>query len=303
MQVCGFWPLLRRRPFGGMPPPMEVPAAIFVMAADTRPNAPDPRHALEQREEAFGRGLAALERMTEGPVFVVLSEGSKDLVSKVAGTAIRTITCGARHPQGLAGICIHQAFPAGLAAPVWDVHAEDVAELGDLLSTGELPMRRLVPITGAALKEARTVRTHPGADLRQLTQRLVAPGPHVLMSGSQLDGRVSQWLGPRHRQVTVLPREAPQGRPHWLVAALTETAKPKPAIPTAALDQSLGASVPAAPFVRALGAGDEEAAMRLGLLSFLEDDVALADYAVNAGGELRFQLREMLRHVRTEYAA
>ncbi len=39
--------------------------------------------------------------------------------------------------------------------PVWDLHAEDVAALGDLLDTGIVPMTRLVSVTGAALREAR----------------------------------------------------------------------------------------------------------------------------------------------------
>ena len=104
-----------------------------------------------------------------------------------------------------------------------------------MLQTGELPMTRLVRIAGAALREARTLRTHPGADLRQLTQRIVQPGSHVLWSGSHLDGRPARWLGQRHRQVTVLPRPAPPPRVHWIAAALSATAGASPVIPTAAL--------------------------------------------------------------------
>jgi Na+-transporting NADH:ubiquinone oxidoreductase subunit A len=123
------------------------------------------------------------------------------------------------------------------------------------------------------------------------------------MSGSHLDGRIARWLGIRHRQITVLPREAPRRRPHWLIAALTESAGVGPAIPTAALSQSLGASLPAAPFIRALGAGDDEAAMNLGALSLLEEDIALADFVLGGGGGIMLQLRAMLDRIRVEYAA
>jgi len=303
MQSAGVWPRLRRRPFGDMPAIGEVPAAILVMRADTRPYAPDPEWDLNGREAAFARGLAALGRLTDGPVFVCRPgvAASPDLSAE--RTDIRWIACGPRHPQGCAGIRIHQAFPAGLDAPVWDIHAGDVADLGDLLESGELPMMRHVRIAGAGLREGRCLRTHPGADLRQLTQRIVAPGPHVLISGSHLDGDPARWLGQRGRQVTVLPRAAPRPRPHWLIAALTESASTRPAIPTAALSQSLGAAVHAAPFIRALGAGDDETAMTLGLLSLLEEDVALADYTLGAGGGIMAQLRAMLERIRTEYAA
>jgi len=302
MQGAGVWPRLGRRPFGGMPSAGEVPAAIVVMAADTRPFAPDPREALQGREAGFARGLNALESLSEGPVFVVWQGARPPQIPDTAGD-IRHLRCGPRHPQGSAGIRIHGDFPAGLEAPVWDIHAEDVADLGDLLETGSLPMLRTVRVAGAALREGRRLRTHPGADLRQVTRAITRPGPHRLLSGAHLGGRPTRWLGQRDRQITVLPERAPPPRRHWLVAALTETAGARPVIPTAALGQSLGGAMPAIAFLRALGAGDDEAAMDLGLLSLLEEDVALADYTIGAGGALMRQLRAMLDRIAVEYAS
>jgi len=306
MQNAGFWPRVRRRPFGGMPLRDEGPVAIFVMGADTCPHAPDPQKDLDGREAALVRGLAALGQLSDGPIFLCWPENvaRPDLSTMdTAGTDIRWIACGPRHPQGSAGIRIHHSCTAGLDAPVWDLHAGDVADLGVLLETGELPMMRHLRIAGVGLREGAQLRTHPGADLRQLTQRIAAPGPHVLMSGSHLDGHPAKWLGQRDRQITVLPREAPPPRSHWLIAALTESATTRPAIPTAALDQSLGKVVHAAPFIRALGAGDDDAAMALGLLSLLEEDIALADYTLGAGGAIMDQLRAMLERIQAEYAA
>ncbi|WGH78570.1 Na(+)-translocating NADH-quinone reductase subunit A [Jannaschia ovalis] len=300
MQGAGVWPLLRRRPFGGMPARDETPAAIVVMVIDTRPFAPSPALAIEGREEDFARGLSALERLTDGPV-LVCQPADAPVIGAARGR-VRGVGCGPRHPQGSAGIRIHQTFPAGLDMPVWDIHAEDVAALGALLATGELPMTRRVHIAGAALREAQVLHTHPGADLRQLTRRILQRGPHDLISGSPLDGHSAQWLAPRHRQVTALPRDAAAPRRHWLIAALTRSGH-APAIPTAALTQAFGKALPAAPFIRALSAGDDETAMKLGLLSLLEEDVALADYVLSQGGRLGSQLRAMLDRVQAEFAA
>jgi Na+-transporting NADH:ubiquinone oxidoreductase subunit A len=147
------------------------------------------------------------------------------------------------------------------------------------------------------------VRTHPGADLRQLTQRHVERGPHVLMSGSPLDGHMAHWLAPRHRQVTVLPRDPATDRPHWLAAALSRASRANPVIPSAALTQSVAAAFPVTPFIRALSAGDDETAMKLGVLSLLEEDLALADYVLSQSGQLTAELRAMLDRIQTEYAA
>lgn len=313
MQGAGVWPWLRRRPFGGMPAAGERPAAIAVMAIDTRPFAPDPRDALQGREAALARGLDALARLTDGPVLVCQPQGAPLAGVETGNGArarngtgtgrLRIVECGSRHPHGLAGIRIHDLAPAGIGTPVWDIHAEDVAALGDLLETGILPATRLVRIAGAALAEGRLLRTQQGADLRELTQRIALPGPHVVLSGSPLDGHEAHWLAPRHRQVTVLPRQARAGRRHWLKAALTRSGLPAPVIPTAALTHAFGAALPAAALVRALSAGDDEMAMKLGVLSLLEEDVGLADYVLGGEAHLAGLLRGMLDRIRTEFAA
>ncbi len=302
IQGAGVWPLLRRRPFGGMPAVDERPAAIVVMAIDTRPFAPDPQRALKGREDEFARGVAALTSLTDGPVFVCAEAGMPLPVQELGGR-VHSIACGHRHPQGLPGIRIHDLAPATIEAPVWDIHAEDVAALGALLDTGRLPMLHHVRVAGAALREGRYVRTQPGADLRELTHRCTQPGAHILMSGSPIDGHEAHWLAPRHRQVTVLHRADRKERPHWLVAALTRSATPAPVIPTAALTQAFGAELPAAPFVRALSSGDDETAMNMGVLSLLEEDVALADYVLGGEAHLAESLRGMLDRIRTELAA
>lgn len=303
MQGAGLWPRLRRRPFGRMPPAEERPAAIFVMAADTRPLAPDPALALEGREEALARGLGALALLSDGEVFLCRPAGREHAAQGDAEGGARLVTVGPRHPQGLAGWRIHDLCPAGIDVPVWDIHAEDVADLGDLLATGLLPETRLVTVAGDAATEMRVLRCQPGADLRGLSHGAVRPGPHMLLAGSPLDGREARWLGPRVRQVTVLPQPPRPQRPHWFLSALTRSSIAPPVIPTAALEQAFGGAVSAAAMVRALASGDDETAMRFGVLSLLEEDVALADYV--AGGEARLSalLRGMLDRIETEFAA
>ncbi|MCV2868679.1 Na(+)-translocating NADH-quinone reductase subunit A [Defluviimonas sp. WL0002] len=303
MQGAGFWPLLGRRPFGGMPAPDEIPKAIVVMAADTRPLAVDPRLALENRQESFAKGLDALAGLTEGPVFVCQSPGPKLFDGRPGGDRLRVVNCGPRHPQGLPGLRIHDLFPAGIATPVWDIHAEDVAALGELLDTQMAPETRLVHVAGPALRESRLLRTQPGADLRGLTYRLALPGAHDLLSGSPLDGRQAHWLGARDRQVSVMPRENAPARRHWLWAAMARSARPAPVIPTAALTQAFGAALPATALVRALTSGDDEAAMALGVLSLLEEDLALADYILGGQARLADLLRGMLDRIEKEFAA
>ncbi len=299
----GLWRSLRARPFGHVPLPADVPCAIFVMGLDTRPLAPSPRAAVAGQEEAIAQGLAALTRLAEGPVFLCQDRGAPLVAPTAAADRVRIVTAPSTHPHGLAGHQIHRHRPASIAQPVWDIHLEDVAAIGVLLTTGLIPQTRLVTVTGPALREAREVRCQPGADLKQLSHGLVRPGPHEVLSGSALDGREAHWLQGRDRQATVLETAHRPNRPHWFQAALARASRPKPLIPTAALDQALGGALPAMPFLRALASGDTETFTRLGGLSLLEEDVALVDYVTRAEPGTRALLAAMLDRVATEEAA
>ncbi len=295
----GFWPRLRKRPFGRIPSPLERPSALFVMALDTRPEAPPPALALEGREEAFAQGLRALSGLADGPVVVCHDDALPNSVSGL-GDGIIWRKVLPVHPHGLAGLQIAALHPARTDHQVWDVHAEDVADIGEFLTSGLLPETRLVSVSGTALREPRLMRCQPGADLRALCFDVVKPGPHRLLAGSYLEGVESRWLGTRARQVTALSGAAAQNRQHWFSAALRSAGRPVPIIPTAALEQAFGGLIPSAALVRAIASNDSETATRLGALSLIEEDVALADYVTSANPRLADMLRAMLDRVAEE---
>lgn len=295
----GLWPRLRKRPFGRIPSPLERPSALFVMALDTRPDAPPPVLALKGREEAFAQGLRALSGLADGPVVVCHDDALPNSVSGL-GDGIIWRKVLPVHPHGLAGLQIAALHPARTDHQVWDVHAEDVADIGEFLTSGLLPETRLVSVSGTALREPRLMRCQPGADLRALCFDIVKPGPHRLLAGSYLDGIETRWLGTQSHQVTALSGSVPKIKQHWFSAALRKAGRPLPIIPTAALEQAFGGLIPSAALVRAIASNDSETATRLGALSLIEEDVALADYVTSANPRLADMLRAMLDRVAEE---
>lgn len=303
VQAGGLWPLFRSRPFGHIPKPGENPAAIFVMAADSRPEAPSPALAVRGREEAFARGLSALTLLTEGAIHLCYDKVFAAGVETFKITRVIPSLVGNSPSHGLAGFQIALRHPPALAAPVWDIHAEDVASIGDFLADGMVPETRLIAVSGSALRETRVVRCQPGADLRALCYDILKPGPHRLLAGSALDGREARWLGPWRRQVTAVPCPGEVPRQHWFSRALKGASRPLPIIPTAALDQAFGGILPAAPLARAIASNDAETAIRLGALSLLEDDLALADFVTAASPRLSSMLRALVDRIAREEGA
>ena len=300
LQESGLWRNFRSRPFGREPHPAETPTAIVVMAVDTRPAAPDPRLALAGREADFERGLGALLTLSDGPVYVVQSSGADLADAGAFAERVRIVRSDGQHPWGLPGFQIHQIHPAETGKPVWDAHAEDIAGFGAFLATGLVPETRLVSIAGSALREQRYVRCQPGADLRGLSHGLVRPGRHTILSGSALDGHEARWLGSRHRQTTVVSGDAGGSRQHWFLSALQGASRPLPVIPTAAVDQAMGGDLPAAALLRALSSGDTETAVKLGVLSFLAEDMSLVDYVTGAEPRFTEVLTALLERIEQE---
>lgn len=294
LQSSGLWARLRARPFGGVPAAATNPAAIFVMAVDTRPLAPDPRLALAgENGDRLQLGLRVLRRLCDGPVYLCQGRGPDILA---ADDKVRIVRVGPLHPAGLAGTQIHRSFPAQPNRQVWEIAGEDVAAIGHLLSDGHLPATRLVAVAGPGLRETRLVRCQPGADLRELCYAHMTPGPRVILSGSVLEGREARWLGFRDRQVTVLERHDPMPR-HWLEAALRRASRAEPIIATAAVEQALGGAMPGMALLRALSVGDDEAAAELGALSLLEEDMAQVDYVTAASPRFSDLLRASLDRI------
>ncbi|MDO5647090.1 Na(+)-translocating NADH-quinone reductase subunit A [Paracoccus sp. (in: a-proteobacteria)] len=281
--ASGLWTAIQTRPGGRLADPDIAPSAIFIAAADTRPGAVSPMVGLSADD--LTTGIAALRRM--GPVYVIHD-------GMAAQSDVTMIRAGAIHPGGLAGWHIHAQHPASATRRVWVMDAPDVAALGALIRSGHLPQTRVVAVTGPGLSQARLLRTQAGADLRALVQGAMTPGPKRILSGSVLDGVETRHLRHGDRQVTVTLRDTAPTRGHWFRAALSRASRPVPVIPSAAVDQALPATVPAVPFLRALGSGNDEAAIALGALSLSEPDLALVDYVTGARPRFADLLRGVL---------
>jgi Na+-transporting NADH:ubiquinone oxidoreductase subunit A len=292
LQESGLWRRFTARPFGRIPTGDAMPAAIFVMAVDTRPLAANPRLALDEGSaKSLQRGLAALEALCPGPIFFCQDRGA-DIAPEME--RLHIVRVGDLHPAGLAGHRILDRFPARIDRPIWDIGVDDVVAIGALLEEGILPATRLVAVVGPGLRASRLVRCQPGADLSEICYRSLKPGPTAILSGSVLDGVRARWLGEKDRQVTVLQHSDTKPQRHWLEAALRRASRPEPIIATAAVEEALGGFMPAMALLRALSVGDDEAAAELGALSLVEADLAMVDYVTSAAPRFSDLLRAAL---------
>lgn len=292
---AGLWTALIARPFGRIPDLDAKADAIFVTAIDTRPLAADPFIVLEPGpvRDAFAEGLTALERLTEGPVFVCQGDGV-DLVP--AAGRIRVEKFEGRHPAGLVGTHIDRLFPIAPGRSVWQIAYQDVVAIGRLLQSGRVDGHRVVALGGPGAKRPRLVRVPDGASLDDLLDGEMTAGPKTVLSGPPLGGRPASHLRRRDWQVSVLQRTQPAPPTPlggWF-SRRAHSARPLPVVPTAALDHALGPDLPVVHLVRALAAHDVESAEKLGAAGLLEEDLALVSYAAATGQDFGALLRTTL---------
>lgn len=206
------WWMIKERPFGTVANPDHKPKAIFVSMRDTNPLAPDMDYVLKGREHEFDCGVKALSTLAE--VRVVRAEGP--------------------HPAGNIGTIVAKLAPINKGECIWMVNAQDVANIGRWMLTGEYRPERIVSVGGPAAKAPKHYRLTVGACVKQITDVQLMnkaypmladaeQGGTRVISGSVLSGtRIAAdgYLGMYDQQLTLIAEGDEYEFMGWLMPGL-----------------------------------------------------------------------------------
>ena len=170
----GLWTAIRQRPFGTIANPDDKPKAVFVSAFDSAPLAPDFDFALQGREEWFKKGLEALAKMTGKPVHVCFRPNQK-LAQNLStlNSQLSTHFVKGPHPSGNVGTQIAHIDPINKGEVVWTMNPQDVAVLGELVSTGVYRPERVIAVAGPQIKNPHYYRIKAGACMASIVAEQV----------------------------------------------------------------------------------------------------------------------------------
>jgi Na+-transporting NADH:ubiquinone oxidoreductase subunit A len=291
--ASGLWPSFLARPFGRIPPAGAEPSAIFVTAVDSNPLAADPAIVLSPDLALFERGVEALALLTDGPVYVCQADGPELFP---ATGRIRVVKFDGPHPSGLPGTHIHRLLPVSAKRTAWHIGYQDVVAIGDLLLNRRYRSKRIIARGGEASAKPCLVETRMGANLSDIARADDGDSQALLLSGSILSGRKSDYLGRYHAQVTMLATSGVAGGrslPSRL-RALATSGSIGQMIPLESFDGAMPLDILPVPLLRALSVGDTEIAVRLGCLELVEEDLALMSYLCPGRTDYGGLLRRML---------
>jgi len=322
--ASGLWTAFRTRPFGRIPDPSSRPAAIFVTAIDTRPLAADPIVVIDERGDAFRAGLAALQPLTDGRIYLCQPPGERLPIPE--GARFCAVAFAGPHPAGLPGTHIHFLEPVSLDRTVWYLNYQDVIAIGTLFLEGRLDTERVIALGGEMVRQPRLLRVPLGASIESLLEGELRDGPCRPISGSPLDGRRAvgalAFLGRYHLQVSVLPEPQREERPllGWLNPLLprfslfrvlfsrgepprfttAQQGSPRAMIPTGIFEEICPLELLPTQLLRYLVVGDTDMAQKLGCLELEEEDLALFSFACVGKTDYGAYLRAALDKIERE---
>ena len=172
MLQCGLWSMLRQRPFGTVANPDDKPKDIFVSAFSSAPLAPDYDFVMQGREEALKKGLAALAQLTEGQVHVCFRPNQclAQQFNNSANNQFNIHFINGPHPSGNIGTQIAHIDPINKGEVVWTMNLQDVAVLGELVTTGVYNPEKVIAVAGPNIKNPHYYRVKTGACLAEITK-------------------------------------------------------------------------------------------------------------------------------------
>lgn len=321
----GLWTAIRTRPYSKIPRPDSTPHSIFVTAMDTNPLCAQPEVVLREQAEAFANGLAALARLTTGPVYVCVAPGSSLSFNRVERCQVVEFEGG--HPAGLPGTHIHFVDPVNAEKSVWYVGYQDAIAIGHLFTSGRIWTERVVAIGGPIVKRPRLVRTRLGASTRELLADELEHVTSRVISGSILSGRRAvgplSFLGRYHAQISVIAEGTEREFLGWILPGAdkysainvflsslnrrrsfafttSQNGSPRAMVPIGVYETVMPLDILPTPLLRALLVGDTDAAQALGCLELDEEDLALCSFVCPSKYDYGPILRERLTQIEKE---
>lgn len=208
----GLWPLLRALPFRDMPRPDVLPPAVFVQVGSTEPFQPQPAVYLQENEARFRFGLAVLDRLAEGRVFVAAAAADAEVL-KTLGDLV-THTYAGNYPAHDPGVLLYRTRTEPAANRSWYIDAQDLLLLAELLQTGRYPTARTVVLAGSQAESRQHFQTRLGVPLADLAAGRTRPGNTRFVSGGILTGHATTadgYLGLLEKALHLLPEGHEKG--------------------------------------------------------------------------------------------
>ena len=331
MLQCGLWTSLRQRPFGTVANPDDKPKAIFVSAFSSAPLAPDYDFVMQGKEEMLKKGLEALTLLTEGKVHICFRSDQK-LAEQLStlNSQLSTHFVKGPHPSGNIGTQIAHIDPINKGEVVWTMNIQDVAVLGELVTTGVYNPEKVIAVAGPNIKDPHYYRVKVGACLAEITKvQLTEDNTRMdrIISGDILSGTqiaADGFLGAYDDLVSIIPEGDYYDFMGWLMPGFKKFSfsrtflsgflpkmlkwkfdtnthgDERPLVFTGNFERVFPFDIYPTQLIKACIIGDIELMENLGIYEIEPEDFALCEFIDTSKTDIQAIIREALEKLRKE---
>lgn len=318
---CGVF--FTQRPYGIPANPEDSPRDIYVSAFNTTPMGADYEFILEDKEEHFQTGINALAKLTEGKVFLGVNKKSKSFLHDIKNAEIIRVV--GPHPAGNVGVQIQQTKPINKGEKVWTIRPEDVATIGELLTTGKFNAERTIAVCGTEAKDRQYFKTLIGAEVNSIVGEIDTYKTRII-SGDVLTGDMSDNGGHInffYNELTLIPEGNEYRMFGWLpfkdnnVPSVHNTSlsrllnksfevntslngEERALVVTGEMEKVMPMDIMPMELLKACMTGNIDKMENLGIYEVLPEDFALVDYVNTSKVEAQEVIRQGLDIMITE---
>ncbi|MEG1885851.1 MAG: Na(+)-translocating NADH-quinone reductase subunit A [Alistipes sp.] len=206
----GLWTMMIQRPYGVIADPNDLPKAIFISTFDSAPLAPDYNFVLASEKKHLQKGIAVMQRLTDGKVHFAVRAKSEGEMTSLTGVEIHTFA--GKHPVGNVGVQIHHVAPINKGEVVWTINVQDLVLIGRLFDEGKVDMTKIVAVTGSEIEKPQYYQLISGAPVEAILKgnlKKQKEQDHVrIISGNVLTGvktAAEGYIAFYANQLTVIP--------------------------------------------------------------------------------------------------
>ncbi|MFA8450497.1 MAG: Na(+)-translocating NADH-quinone reductase subunit A [Bacteroidales bacterium] len=208
MLKSGVWSLLRQRPYSVVANPSVMPKAIVISGFDSSPLAPDYDLIVQGQKEVFQTGVNALKKLTQGKLYLNLSNQGCQADSFTQVQGVETYRFEGPHPAGNLSVQLNKIDPINKGEYVWYLNAQAVIIIGKLFQKGVYDAETMIALTGSEVLKPKYFRAKIGVSIQSMIENNVTEIKKRYISGNVLTGKQIEkdsFVNFYHNQVTVIP--------------------------------------------------------------------------------------------------
>ncbi len=164
LMAGGVWPFIRQLPYREIAAPATKPTAIWVSLDSADPFQPSPGISYKDQRPFFDLGVQALRKLSD--CVNITQYAGNNTVEWLDQFVTHRVS--GDYPANDPGVVLYHTKQSSTDNHAWYINGQDLLLIGEFLSTGLYPTKRVVTFSDVTSKNSLHIKTRMGVSLNDL---------------------------------------------------------------------------------------------------------------------------------------